>query len=56
MTTIKAFKEFSDKGIQKQGEISRTSDDEAKRKKAKRFRLEMMVYSLRSERGDFDSY
>ena len=56
MTTVKGLTEFSEKDIRKQGEIARTDPDEEKRKKAKRFQLEMMAYNARALRGDFDTY
>ena len=56
MATVKGLTEFSEEDIRKQSEIARTDQDEEKRKKAKRFQLEMMAYNARSLRGDFDSY
>ena len=56
MVVVKGFTEFSQRDINKQDEIARTDPDEEKRKKAKRFVLEMMTYNARALRGDFDTY
>lgn len=56
MATVKGLTEFTSEEIKKAGEVARTDPDEDKRKKAKRFQLEMMAYNARALRGDFDTY
>lgn len=56
MAVVKAFTEFSEEEIGKQGKIASTDADEEKRKKAKRFQIEMIAYNMRALRGDFDLF
>ena len=53
MTKIKALKEFTDKDIKA---VSEHATDDKARKKAHRFKMEMLAYNARALRGDFDRY
>ena len=54
MAKVTGYTEFSDEEIRDQEQKARQAETEEQRKKAKRFKLEMMAYNLRAARGDFD--
>jgi len=56
MANVKALKEFTPEEMKKADCVAKTDPDEKKRERAKRFKLEMMVYNARALRGDFDRY
>ena len=56
MATVKAMKEFTPEELSKASEVAKNDPDEARRTRARKFKLEMMTYNARSLRGDFDRY
>ena len=56
MIKVTAFKEFSREDIANQTLIPKENDDVEKRKKAHKYKMEMLAYNARALRGDFDRY